>query len=280
MSTTAVITRTKNRPLLLARAMGSVLSQTRPDLAWVVVNDGGDPAILEATLQPARQALGDRLQIHHLPQSVGMEAASNVGIKASQSDYIIIHDDDDTWEPTFLQETMGYLDTHPDAQGVVTHTYRVIERMGSGDAPPTIEQKDPFNRWLVSVNLYRMCAQNTFPPISFLFRRAVLADIGLFREDLPVLGDWDFNLRFLLKHDIHMVKKLLANYHHRVDVRDPSATYGNSVVAGNELHLHYDCVIRNHYLRQDLATGKVGLGLLLSQSHATRQIFEQVRRTP
>ncbi len=41
-SSVTVITRTKNRTLLLERAIKSVLAQTREDWTHVIVNDGGD----------------------------------------------------------------------------------------------------------------------------------------------------------------------------------------------------------------------------------------------
>jgi len=34
------------------------------------------------------------------------------------------------------------------------------------------------------------------PPIAFLYERAAGEAVGHYRIDLPVLGDWDFNLRF------------------------------------------------------------------------------------
>ncbi|WP_363323715.1 glycosyltransferase, partial [Accumulibacter sp.] len=40
----AVITRTKDRPLLLQRALESVSGQSLTDIQWVIVNDGGEPA--------------------------------------------------------------------------------------------------------------------------------------------------------------------------------------------------------------------------------------------
>ena len=42
MKNVAVITRTRNRALLLRRAARSVERQTFRDFSWVVVNDGGD----------------------------------------------------------------------------------------------------------------------------------------------------------------------------------------------------------------------------------------------
>ena len=49
----AIITRTKNRPLLLRRAINSVLKQTLKDWIMVIVNDGGSKEEVETTLDLA-----------------------------------------------------------------------------------------------------------------------------------------------------------------------------------------------------------------------------------
>jgi hypothetical protein len=89
---------------------------------------------------------------------------------------------------------------------------------------------------------------NFFPPIAFLFRRTVHDQVGGYDETLPVLGDWDFNLRFLLKADIGVLPKPLAYYHHR-DVGGTSAAYSNSVIGGIDKHLEYSSIVRNKYIR-------------------------------
>ncbi len=42
-----VITRTKDRPLMLRRCMESVLGQSFPDWLHVIVNDGGNPHVVD-----------------------------------------------------------------------------------------------------------------------------------------------------------------------------------------------------------------------------------------
>ena len=47
--TVAIITRTKDRPLFLARCIESILSQDFQNWTHIIVNDGGDPANVVAT---------------------------------------------------------------------------------------------------------------------------------------------------------------------------------------------------------------------------------------
>ena len=105
----AVITRTKNRPLLLPRATESVLNQEVDNLIWVVVNDGGARCEVEEVVQSFRSNPGNEAIVIHNETSVGMEAATNIGVRSCDSGYIISHDDDDTWEPGFLSTCLRFL---------------------------------------------------------------------------------------------------------------------------------------------------------------------------
>ncbi|MEM1589569.1 MAG: hypothetical protein QW175_04035, partial [Candidatus Bathyarchaeia archaeon] len=190
-----------------------------------------------------------------------MEAASNVGIRAIDSEYVVIHDDDDSWSPTFLEESVnalqGWRKRVPTVKGVVTHCARVVERIEGGVV--WIEKVEPFNQHLEAglVRLDLLLHQNQWPPIAFLYKREVFEELGGYREDLPVLGDWDFNIRFLLKYDIAVHPVTLAFYHHR-----PTAggALANTVIGGVSLHKLYRQMLLNEWLRQDLCSGRFGIG--------------------
>lgn len=92
---------------------------------------------------------------------------------------------------------------------------------------------------------------------------------------LPVLGDWNFLMRFLQRFDIGVVPERLANYHHRVP-SDKSA-YSNSIHAGAARHRHYWAMLRNEMLRADLEQGKIGVGHLVNDRREGGSL-EHVRR--
>lgn len=242
--------------------MESVLSQTSADWVHVIVNDGGDPAAVDRLAAGFAGRYAGRLHVVHNPRSLGMEAASNVGLRARDSRYVVIHDDDDSWEPAFLATTAGFLDAQADGRvaGVITHSVRIDERI-LGDRVE-IDRRTPYNDWVRSITLFRMAGGNMFPPISFLFRRSILDEAGYYREDLPVLGDWEFNLRFLARHDIAVLPLPLALYHHRPSNTDPA--YANSIFGAQDKHALYDALIRNELMRRDLDSGRLGLGTLVN----------------
>ena len=119
MKKVAVITRTRNRALLLRRAARSVERQTFRDFCWVVINDGGDGEEVE-TIVGRAQENGVDAHVVHRAASTGMEAASNAGLAASNSTYIAIHDDDDSWHPDFLLRTVTFLEADPLFVGVIS----------------------------------------------------------------------------------------------------------------------------------------------------------------
>jgi glycosyltransferase involved in cell wall biosynthesis len=255
----AVVTRTKDRPLLLVRALESVAAQQFRDFVWVVVNDGGGTLPVDMAVEHARSRGIDAVAVHN-PISLGMEAASNAGIAAVHSEFIVLHDDDDTWEVDFLAATVAFLEVGPEWGGVITATTRVDERIHPIDGPRILRRR-PFNPGLRSVHLSEVAEQNPFPPISFLYRRSVFDAIGQYDATLPVLGDWEFNLRFLARFDIGVIERPLANYHWRVSGK---GGYGNSVSSGVDRHVQWDAVVRNRLLRRDLEAGTVGLGHLVA----------------
>ncbi|MBB6670621.1 glycosyltransferase family 2 protein [Cohnella nanjingensis] len=270
----AVITRTKNRNILLKRAIESVINQEFQDWIMVIVNDGGEQSAVDQLVQQYESKANNRIVTIHHSTSKGMEAASNAGISYVDSKYIVIHDDDDSWHPLFLKKCVDFLDNnlYPNTYGVITHSTRILENIDQKTV--TIHHKEPYNVWLRSITIYRMAADNVFPPISFVYHRSVINEIGLYREDLPVLGDWEFNLRFIEKHNIHVIHEELAYYHHRLEITN--GDYSNSVIGGDSKHKYYDTIVRNDFLRKDLNAGKQGLGFLINTSKSFEIVHSQI----
>jgi glycosyltransferase involved in cell wall biosynthesis len=274
----AIITRTMDRPMFLKRALDSVARQTFRDYVQVVVNDGGDN---DAVMDVIRQANCDhaRIRLVDAVANRGMEAASNLAIRNSASDYVIIHDDDDTWEPAFLEKTVAFMDGKAGSHygGVVTRSTYVSEEVTASGV--VIHGRDPYNGWIENVHLVEMAIGNFFPPIAFLFKRDLWEKLGGYNEDYPVLGDWDFNLRFLIEADIAVIPEALANYHHRD--RGDVTTFGNSVIAGRNKHLEYAAVVRNNFVRSLVRRGDAaaatlaGLGMFLADQRATVRASHQ-----
>lgn len=242
----SIITRTRNRPVLLARAVESIIGQENPsDWEWIVVNDAGDPAEVRRILQPATTRYPDRVQIINIDTSEGMEHASNTGIRKSTGELLVIHDDDDSWDPGFLRKMCAWLDEpdHADYAGVVCHSVRVVEEIGEDGI--TEQFRHPFNDDLREITFWRVLQENPFPPISFVFRRQAFDEAGPYDESLPVLGDWEFNLRFLSRYSIALLPEPLALYHHRPP--SVSSDYANSITGQDKRHRTVEKALRESW---------------------------------
>jgi glycosyltransferase involved in cell wall biosynthesis len=266
----AVVTRTKNRPLLFKRAAQSVARQSWKNLQWVIVNDGGDSASVEDIIESSGVE-PSRITLLNNPRSVGMEAASNMGVRAVDTEFVVIHDDDDQWEPDFLRESIEFLQTPraaaADFEGVLSRAWRVSEQI-NGDQV-IIHRSEPYMPWVGEVSLAQMAVGNFFAPISFLYRRWVFDDTGGYDERLPVLGDWRFNLDFLMRANIGFLDRYLSHYHHR-DMGDSGrdGVYANSIVGGRSLHGQYFSVVTNAILRDPKTPD--GLRMVIANAHQQR----------
>lgn len=259
----AVIMRTFERPVLLARAIASVCQQTHEDRELVIVNNGGAPGPVDDVVAAARAgSVRGTITVLHLPGRVGMEAASNAGLRASQSDFFAIHDDDDAWHPEFLAVTTRVLADHPQRAAVVTSLTKVIETMKGSKVWPVREE----SFWLNPGRLtFRgMIGANTFPPVAALFRRSVLDQVGWFDESLPVLGDWEFNLRAVRAGGFEFEPRVLARYHVRTPESDRASS--NSIVDGESLHRSVKLQLQDRWLGETVDGMNKGLLSVVAQA--------------
>jgi glycosyltransferase involved in cell wall biosynthesis len=250
-SSVAIIMRTKDRPILLVRGLSSVLNQIFSDWHLFIINDGGDPIVFEETLKPYRQRFENKISVIHNEISHGMEAASNVAIRAVLSAnkgeevagvttkrrfaFGIIHDDDDSWHPDFLLETVSFLEREENLYfGGVCSRVTLVEEEIRGTSIHILREI-PYHPEVKEINLWNLMKGNPSCPISFLFRIELFENLELFNEKMPVYGDWDFFLRVSQFSDIGFLEKSLAYYHQRpIAKNDGSGSYANSVFSAKK----------------------------------------------
>jgi glycosyltransferase involved in cell wall biosynthesis len=267
-----VVMRTRDRPVLFERALASVLGQTHADLELVVVNDGGDPEEVDELVRRHPAPGPARVRVVHHREPLGLRSPPNAPIRESRAQFVAIHDDDDTWHPTFLERTIGVLGS-TGAMGVVTTTDRVVERVEDG----RIEQVEQsrLHPALRHLNLYELCFENYATTISFLYRREAYDGLGGYDESLGTVADWDFAIRFLSRFDIELLQtpEALAFYHYRPEAagHELNSVYGDR-------HGRAENALANRYLRADLESGRLGLGFVMNalrHEYAAREaLFE------
>lgn len=256
-----VVMRACDRPAcFLLRALRSVTAQTaRPDL--VVLADRGCPATL---LEQARHLLdlsGVPLLVVAGGRGPCLGAPLNRALAEVRTGAVAFLDDDDTWHPDALRRLSSTLERAPGAAAAVCRTELVYEVETS--AEPREVQRTTFNPGLVSVNAAELAVANRFTLHAALWRTNALRALGGFREDLPVLEDWELNVRAARRYPIEVLPEALARYHRR----PPGARASNTPA-----RLH-DATVRG--LRAEWAAA----GLLrLPEGGASRRLHEGLDR--
>lgn len=253
----AIITRTKDRPVFLPRAIKSVAEQSYRDYVHVIVNDGGDQDTVKAIIDAQSSDVKAKIKLFHRSEPSGApDIIFNESIDRVDSEYVAILDDDDTWHRDFLQETTKTLDENKSLGGVVVRTDKVIERLKSNSIE--ILKSERLLPDLQAISLYRQFIDNQLMTNAFVYRRSAYQAVGKYDVTLPVVADWEFGMRFLQEFEVEFLDPgfSLANYHHRIGVKD------NSFVKHS--HRKYVTLVANRYLRKELKEGLLGPGYIMS----------------
>lgn len=184
---TAVVT-TYNRPLMVQRAIQSILSQSYKPLEIVVVEDGSDSG-LESWLHS--QGLSYILYIRH-EKNLGLPTARNTGLKNSNGKYIAYLDDDDVWAPEKIEKQVMLAERLTSDFAIIYCGLKVKDTAGRIVAYNMPRLKGSIRNEIVKKGL------NTIPS-SFLFHRDTLLRIEGFDTDLYTGIDHDLWMK-LAKH--------------------------------------------------------------------------------
>lgn len=261
MATVGIVVRTKDRAVFLRRALASITGQTHFDWECVIVNDGGDPAVVDSLVAGLSAADRAKIRTIHSEQSRGRWVSANAGVLATATPLVVLHDDDDTWEPAFLEQAVAYLDANPSQGGIVSRVEIIWERR-EGEVITEIG-REQFQPQLTDPLYANQLLFNRFVPIAFVYRRSLHEEFGLYDEALPVIGDWVFTSKVLAAQSLEFLDgPPLANWHQRVG---DNGADGNSVIAASGDHERYDRRIRDAALREYVRENGDGLVLYLTK---------------
>lgn len=259
----SIVVRTKDRPQLLRRALDDVLAQSMRDWHLIVVNDGGRAEPVDALVAERLAVLDGRVEVIHVDGGSGsMEAAANLGAQRARGEFVVIHDDDDTWANRFLDVMVDALSADPEAVAAAARTEIVFEKI-TGDRQIELG-RTPFVPPGEIVTMYDLLQTNRVVPISLLVRRRVYDEIGWYDPALRAVGDWEFNLR-LVRHGrvLFVGEEPIAFWHQRPHATGASS---NSVFGESLDHMHFDRMVRDRELKEYVDRNGIG-GLLYLSKH-------------
>lgn len=194
----AVVIATRNRPVLLERAVRSIFAQSyQGDIESVIVFDQTPP-----TAVPVSEAAGRRLRLISNKRSPGLAGARNAGILASDAPLVAFCDDDDEWHADKLRLQVELLESSAAefaGCGVrIHHGDQVAERV----PPPS-----------VGLSQLARARVTALHPSSFVMRRDALDGIGLVDEQIPGSygEDYDWLLRAARRRPVVAVTRPLVD---------------------------------------------------------------------
>ena len=245
---------------MLGFALRSILAQTYEDFDVLVWNDGGVPMV-----GVVAELSDPRVRYHHHPDNLGVAHAVAAQMQATNGELIAHMDDDDEWEPTFLERQVKLLDTYPTA-ALAFCDHSILNEDGEHDERSSVENSRRWGRLDLTPGLHEpafvLAYRGAIPIASAaVFRRAGV-DLADFPEALSYA--WDRWLCYLITRTgrgiVYEPRRLARKRRH-------PAQMGRSVATTNNLT---DLVIAYERLWDDRSfrVDRVDLARRLSDANA------------
>jgi len=199
-----------NAEKFVARAIESVLSQTRRADEIIVVDDGST----DSTAAEVGK-FGPRIRFVR-QENGGASAARNAGIEAATSEWIAFLDADDEWLPEKLQLQIEHLKGNPVLMWTTANFYRCLcdeNRRGCNVNPKLAAKalggKEYFDDFF-RTSLPHGCGWTG----TMLIQKEVLQEVGMFRLGQLMANDLDMWFRIAYRWPvIGFISRPLAIYH-------------------------------------------------------------------
>lgn len=190
-----------NSQAYLRETLLSIIEQTLTNVEIVLVDDGSSDdtqAIIQQFIAQHPQRLFQMIS----QENLGVAAARNAGIAASNGTYILPLDADDLIEPSMLSACAERLDKDPRLSVIYT------DRKDFGDIDQTLTAGE-----------YKLERLKYFNQLSYccMYRKSAWESVGGYRSNVSGFDDWDLWIAMALKGHLgaHIDKPLLLHRRHR-----------------------------------------------------------------
>lgn len=196
-----VVLATHNRPVLMRKALESILAQDYAGRIFVMVVH--DKCELDPSL--ASQSPLRRVEVIANGRTPGLAGARNTGVLALQTPLVAFCDDDDTWFPQKLSRQVAALQAVPDAE--FSATAMLVDY--DGHASVRLAGTDSVTHEDLLRSRMSMVHSSSF----LINRHALINGVGLVDETIPnsMCEDWDLLLRAAERRPIVNVDEPLVN---------------------------------------------------------------------
>lgn len=197
--TFSVVIPVYNGAATIARAVESVLAQSRPADEVIVVDDASS----DDTLQTLRARFGDKVLTVSLPVNRGSGAARNAGMDVATGDYIAFLDADDSWHTEKLRIVSEALSANPGV-AFLYHLSTSADFSHQSQIAYTGMEKVPAARLLAGNFIHTPCV-------------VIRNESGFrFASSMRYMEDYDLWLRIAMKHGVYRLGMQLTRLYRPV----------------------------------------------------------------
>lgn len=217
-NTVAAVIPVYNKEPYIARAINSVLAQTRPVDEIIIVDD----ASTDGSLEQIKAFRDPRIRLLRRtdPQQKGPAATRNLAIRSATSGWIALLDADDRWHEDFIEEIEKLLTQANDRTGML---FTGWEDIWSGG----VVTRDPYSascdgQRFTQLNFDRFVSiwlRLDAPPVmssGIVLRRDILFEAGLFQERCRRGEDKEMWLRLMSVADALASPRVCSSYYRAI----------------------------------------------------------------
>jgi glycosyltransferase involved in cell wall biosynthesis len=265
----SVVITTRDRPVLLARAISRIFDQDYPGpVECVVVYDQSEAGPLDIDVPTGRE-----LVVRTNIRTPGLPGGRNTGVDASSGEFLAFCDDDDEWRPAKLRLQIDRLRADPSCGAVACGIALVgpdIDKDRPGRAEP-VTLDDLLDDRIMEVH-----------PSTMVVRRATFFEAGYVDEEIPggYAEDYEWLLRVAALGPIQIVAEPLVV----VEWHGSSFFFGKWMMIANALD--YLLVKHPEFARSRIGSarihGQIALALASAgqRRQATARLAKVMRLNP
>ncbi len=248
----AVIIPTYNRWPYVQEAVESALCQTWPNVECVVVDDGST----DGTSERLRSCYGERIRLIRRTLNSDKSAARNLGIQATDAEYVCMLDSDDLLLPWAVERRVRLFVDDPGFRGVAYG----LSRGGEGEVSLRRFAAEPAEGDVLDRFARRPFVDNN----GYLLARETMLRLGMYREDLSYREDIELLIRLAARLEFRFCGAYVAQVR-RVD---------NSARIQYERYVSQGLRMIEHLRRHPLVAARLGRQIDILQR---RELLELAR---
>ncbi len=226
---------THKRPLLLQRALRSLVAQTFQDFFVIIVDDAAE----FLPPYPELKQLDGRYAYLIAPTLQGPGESRDMAVKLANSDYVLFLDDDDTYQPEHLHNVAQLIEGK--SEKIYFTDFTVIhEERQSNSLPQHISEQ---RMSVAAADKAHIYVRNRIPNCCLVYPLAGIRD-KTHDHTMVVYEDWDYLLQCLAQLELEHISTDTVNIHKCKPTNESNQRRGNQ---GSHLALQATLRVHERY---------------------------------